>query len=358
MTVRTLIRSMMLSTALACASIVHAAGSFELEEASIESIQEAIRSGATTCKQVVEGYIARARAYNGMCTKLVTADGGKVKAVKGAVRAGAPIKFPTDTLAIGKLVPDFANYKGLTPDFGRMEPTMSDPSVYQQYGMVVGIPNAQPGERAGDAEHSRRTLGHVQEASSTRRRARRCRPARPAACEEFRQQPDARGTRRAARREVRPESRSQGHAAVLRADVLQGDLRRQGHALHGRRRRELRDGRAAEGFHAGRSRLRGAGAIIYAQAHNAEYNGGSGNPGGDAKVEHPYIGAGGARETWGGTTAIPTTPTRDDRRLERRLGRVAVAANLVVCSICETTGGSCRSPATINGVSTWCRPRA
>ena len=35
------------------------------------------------------------------------------------------------------------------------------------------------------------------------------------------------------------------------------------------------------------ARLRGAGAIIYAKAHNAEYNGGSGDPGGDAKVEHP-----------------------------------------------------------------------
>jgi hypothetical protein len=155
MTVRTLVRSLMLSTTLLGASIVHAAEPFELEEASIESIHDAIRSGATSCKQVVEGYIARARAYNGMCSKLVTADGAKVKPAKGAVRAGAPIKFPTDTLAISKLVPDFDKYKGLTPDFGRMEPTMSDPRVYQQYGMVAGIPNAHH-------QYPWRTLGHLQ----------------------------------------------------------------------------------------------------------------------------------------------------------------------------------------------------
>src|SRR6185437_6198534 len=32
--------------------------------------------------------------------------------------------------------------KGAPLEFGRMEPTASDPSVSQQYGMIVGIPNA------------------------------------------------------------------------------------------------------------------------------------------------------------------------------------------------------------------------
>ena len=62
MTVRTLVRSMMLSTTLLGAGVVQAAEPFQLEEASIDSIHAAIRSGATSCKQVVEGYIARARA--------------------------------------------------------------------------------------------------------------------------------------------------------------------------------------------------------------------------------------------------------------------------------------------------------
>jgi hypothetical protein len=50
----------------------------------------------------------------------------------GAVRAGVPVKYPTDTIAINKLVPDFDKYVGDKPDFGRMEPTISDPSVQQR----------------------------------------------------------------------------------------------------------------------------------------------------------------------------------------------------------------------------------
>ena len=65
---------------------------FKLHEVTIDGIHAGIQSGATSCKGVVEAYIARARAYNGMCSKLVTADGAKTKSVKGAVRAGAPIK--------------------------------------------------------------------------------------------------------------------------------------------------------------------------------------------------------------------------------------------------------------------------
>ena len=54
----------------AIALLAHSASAedFHLQEASIDSIQSAIRSGATTCEKVVEGYIARAKAYNGMCT--------------------------------------------------------------------------------------------------------------------------------------------------------------------------------------------------------------------------------------------------------------------------------------------------
>src|SRR5882757_9806817 len=119
MLVRSTVQSLLLSATLLSAGALHAAEPFQLEEASIDSIQSAIRSGATTCRQVVQGYITRARAYNGICAKLVTADGAKVQTMPGTVRAGAPLKFPTETLAISKLVPDFAQYKGLPPDFGR-----------------------------------------------------------------------------------------------------------------------------------------------------------------------------------------------------------------------------------------------
>ena len=39
---------------------------FRLEEATIDELHAAIRSGRTTCVEVVERYIARARAYNGV----------------------------------------------------------------------------------------------------------------------------------------------------------------------------------------------------------------------------------------------------------------------------------------------------
>src|SRR5690606_9978119 len=81
----------------------------------------------------------------------------------------------------------------------------------------------------------------------------------------------------------------------------------------------------------------------------SEYNGGSGDPTGTTTVERPMIGAGGSRETWGGATCNPYDTTRETGGSSGGSG-VSVAANLVVCSICETTGGSCRNPANLNGV--------
>ena len=98
------------------------------------------------------------------------------------------------------------------------------------------------------------------------------------------------------------------------------------------------------------ARLRAAGAIIYAQAHESEYNAGSGDPKGDAKVEKPYIGQGGSRDSWGGMTCNPYDTERVTSGSSGGSG-VAVASNLTMCSICETTGGSCRGPANYQGVA-------
>src|SRR5687767_9117368 len=46
---------------------------FAIDEATIDGIHAAIRSGQTTCQAIVQAYIDRARAYNGVCTSLVTA---------------------------------------------------------------------------------------------------------------------------------------------------------------------------------------------------------------------------------------------------------------------------------------------
>ena len=53
-----------------------------------------------------------------------------------------PLAFPTATTAVSSVLPNLEQYAGLPIEFGRMEPTKSDPSVQQQFGMVVGIPNA------------------------------------------------------------------------------------------------------------------------------------------------------------------------------------------------------------------------
>ena len=45
---------------------------FTVEEATIEGIHDAIKSGEITCKGLVQAYIDRAKAYNGVCTQLVT----------------------------------------------------------------------------------------------------------------------------------------------------------------------------------------------------------------------------------------------------------------------------------------------
>src|SRR5262245_3142962 len=101
---------------------------FRIEEATIASVHNAITSGQTTCRAVVQAYLDRARAYNGVCTALITADGKPIPPVTGAVRAGAPQKFPTQTVAVATIFPDYDKYQGLPLELGRMEPTASDPS--------------------------------------------------------------------------------------------------------------------------------------------------------------------------------------------------------------------------------------
>src|ERR1035437_3478772 len=115
---------------------------FRVEEATIEELHQAIKAGKTTCVAVVQQYIDRVRAYNGVASMLVTADGAPIPEALGAVRAEAPLHFPTETVVVTKVLPNLDNYKGPPLKFGRMEQTSSDPDVQQQFGMIVGIPNA------------------------------------------------------------------------------------------------------------------------------------------------------------------------------------------------------------------------
>jgi len=75
-------------------------GVFQLEEATIADLHHAIRSGLTTCVAVVQHYIDRVRAFNGVSSMLVTEDGAAVPPAQGPVRAQAPIGFPTTSKGI------------------------------------------------------------------------------------------------------------------------------------------------------------------------------------------------------------------------------------------------------------------
>jgi hypothetical protein len=66
---------------LLCPTLAYAQA-FHVEESSIESTQRAIQRGETTCREVISGYIERARAYNGVCTALVTSDGTPIAAAQ------------------------------------------------------------------------------------------------------------------------------------------------------------------------------------------------------------------------------------------------------------------------------------
>ena len=327
---------------------IEANAQFQLQEATIDGIHNAIRSGETTCKQIVEAYVARAKAYNGTCAIPVTADGAKMPKVLGAVRAGSPVKFPTESVALNKIVPDFDKYTGYKPDYGRMETTMSDPSVYQQYGMVVGIP------KAGQV-NAVEVLNIRGERSVTCKGAFDAPPGTPlpagapAACEEFRKQPDALETAAAfdAKYGRNPDLKAMPLYCVAMANkgiYDAKDLRTTGGAdVNYAMDAPPKDSTLV-------ARLRAAGAVIYAHAHESEYNAGSGDPGGEAKVGRPYIGQGGSRDSWGGMTCNPYDTERVTSGSSGGSG-VAVTANLTMCSICETTGGSCRGPANYQGVA-------
>src|SRR3977135_2026221 len=104
---------------------------FHLLEATIGDVHRGIQLGQVSCRALVQAYINRARAYNGTCNQLVTEameptflPGSREYAAAVAATASLPPGDPRKTPPI---------------EFGRMEPTSSDPTVQQQYGMTVGV---------------------------------------------------------------------------------------------------------------------------------------------------------------------------------------------------------------------------
>jgi amidase len=320
---------------------------FKIEEASIAGIQQAIKSGQTTCRQVVEAYIERARAYNGTCTALVTADGKPIAPAKGAVRAGAPITFPTQTVAVSTIFPKFGEYAGLPFELGRMEPTLSDPSVQQQWGMRVGLPNA-------GQLNALETLNIRGERSVTCKgdfdRAPSAGPlpaGAPKECEAFRKLPDA--LERAAELD-----RQYGRNPDL------AKLPMYCAAFSFKNWYDAKDMRGTGGNDVNFAmdapkvdspdiaELRAKGAIIYAVATADNVGGASSREGPEkAKTNMPFGQLKYAQ--WGGQPCNPYDTTREPRGTSGGSG-VSVSANLATCSICEQGSASCKGPASRNGV--------
>ena len=327
-----------------------AAETFKIEEATIEDIQTAIQKKRTTCEQVVRAYIDRAKAYNGVCTALVTRDGAEVPAVKGYVRAGAPLAFPTHTVKADKIFPDLAHYHGLPLDFGRMEPTISDPSVFAQMGMRVGIPDA-------GQLNALETLNIRGERSITCKGAFDAHPSTgplpaeaPAPCEKFRQQPDAleRAAELDAQYAAKPDLKTLPMYCVVTAVKDPYDTR----DMRTTANNDVNFAMDAPPTDAAIvARLRAKGAIIYAKSVAHEFNGGPGNPGGDAKPASKIISGGQGMGAWAGQPCNPYDTERVPRGSSSGSG-VAVGANLATIGICEQSGASCQGPSSRNGIST------
>jgi amidase len=324
---------------------------FRIEEATIDELHRAIKAGETNCVAVVEQYLARVRAYNGVASRLVTQDGAAIAEAAGMVRAGSPLGFPTETVAASTIYPDLDKYRGPPLEFGRMEATASDPSVHQQYGMIAGIPSAGQlnalatlnirGERSVTCKGAfdrHPSLGPLP-------------PGAPPICEVFRHLPDA-----------------LEHAAALDAQYGTNppldDMPMYGVVFSFKDPFDTKDMRTTAGGDAAYDidfpardhilveQLRTMGAIIFAKAVCTEYNGRAGNPGGrhaPDKVLPSVLGY--QRSSWGGNPANPYDTTRAASLGSSSGSGVSVSANLVMCSLGEETRASCRGPANHNAVA-------
>ncbi|MGE5525795.1 MAG: amidase family protein, partial [Rhodospirillaceae bacterium] len=324
---------------------------FRVEEATIAELHQAIRDGRTTCVDVVKQYIERVRAYNGVASLLVTEDGKTIPEAKGAVRGGAPLKFPTETVKAATVLPDLDKYKGPPIEFGRMEATATDPSVEQQYGMIVGKPNA----------------GQVNALSTINIRGERsvvCRgdydrhpdegplpPDAPAVCEIFRRFPDA--LEQAAELDAKygrnPDLEKLPLYGVVFSFKDPFDTKDM-HSTGGADARYDIDFPARD--HILVDQLRKKGAIIFAKAICTEYNGRPGNYTTGHKPDKvlPSV-LGYQRSSWGGNPSNVYDTARAASLGSSSGSGVSVSANLVMASLGEETRASTRGPANHNSLA-------
>ena len=326
---------------------------FHLEEATISDVHRGIQEGQLTCLGLVEMYLDRAKAYNGVTNQLVTRDGAPVPAVPGMVRVGAPLEYPSETVAVTEVLPDFDQYEGPPIEFGRMEPTASDPSVYAQYGMTVGMPNAGQTNALG-------TLNLRGERSVTCKGDADLHPsAGPlptsshAVCEDFRQYPDALEQAMGLDEQYGTEPDLENLPMYCIPFSFKDPF-----DTKDMRTTAAADARYDIDFpardHILVEQLREKGAIIYAKAVNTEYNGRAraASVGGrnEATMVLPST-LGYQRSSWSGNPSNSYDTTRAASLGSSSGSAVGVSANMAMCSLCEETSMSCRGPANHNSVS-------
>jgi Asp-tRNA(Asn)/Glu-tRNA(Gln) amidotransferase A subunit family amidase len=316
---------------------------FHLVEATIADVHRAIQGGQLTCRALVQAYINRARAYNGTCNQLVTEQMAPsflpdYDQYAAAVKATAslPPGDPRKTPPI---------------EFGRMEPTSSDPSVQQQYGMTVGIANAGQVRALGmlniRGERSVTCKGDFDRAPS----AGPLPAGAPKVCEEFRKQPDA--LERAAELDAQygrnPDLQNMPMYCIpfsFKDSYDVKDMRSTGGAdAHydmdfpraitrwspscGRRARSSTPRRTPPSTTAAVLAIRGQ------------------EPPNEGARIHARLSA----EHVGGNPCNAYDQTRAASIGSSSGSGVSVSTNLVMCSICEETGQSCRGPANHNSVA-------
>ena len=334
----------------AAATPLLSSAAFAIEEATVDGIHAAIRSGQATCQAIVRAYIDRARAYNGICTSLVTADGADIPPAIGAIRAGAALTFPTKTTKASAIFPDLDRYRGKPLDFGRMERTVSDPEVTAQAGMRVGIPDAGQVNALATLNIRGERSVTCKGPFDTHPSAGPLPPGAPAACEAFRQQPDA--LEHAAELDAQ-YGRNPDLAALPMYCVVAAfkdpfdtkDMRTTANS-------DVAFAMDVPPFDSTVvARLRAKGAIIYAKSNAHEFNAGPGDPGGTAQSRTNAVAGGQAISAWAGQACNPYDTERVPRGSSSGSG-VAVSANLVTIGICEQTGASCQGPASRNGIAT------
>jgi Asp-tRNA(Asn)/Glu-tRNA(Gln) amidotransferase A subunit family amidase len=324
---------------------------FRLEEATIAELHAAIQAGDTNCVAVVRQYLERARAYNGVASRVVTEDGAAIPEAIGTVRAGAPLAFPTATVKASTIFPDLDQYQGAPIEFGRMEATASDPSVQQQYGMIVGTADAVQLNALATlnirGERSVTCKGEFDRHPS----AGPLPPGAPPVCDEFRHYPDA--LERAAELDA-----AYGRNPDLARMPMYGVVFSFKDPFDTHDMRTTAGGDAAYDIdfpardHILVEQLRNKGAIIFAKALCTEYNGRAGNPGGRHEPEKVLPSTlGYQRSSWGGNPANVYDTTRAASLGSSSGSAVSVSANLVMASLGEETRASTRGPANHNAVA-------